>query len=429
MPARTADRLLAATLLPLLAATASAQADGGANSGSGSVVPADPVGWQSLRQELFLSGESSLNDPGRIEPQPRNLFKLGPVEILPKLDEQLVYDDNVFLTERGKKDDFILRTGVGAVADYHFGEGAHRLSAGYDMTRDWFIGGEAKNFVEQLASAQLELRFNKLQFAVGDRYEDRTDPILSVFTGKIERTINTVHGRAAWRDETWQLELRAQRSTTAFDDKAFQGFDRDEDFASLEFSKAAEDDVWGFARVDAMARSFDHAGLNDMDGVAASVGVRAKKGEELDGMVRIGARFESFDDGAATDADDHATTPELEARVRWWVVKSGAFEVRLDRTTEFSPVSNYETASRGEVTWMQQLESRLSARLGGGVEHVDPSNTDAPFVRYTLGAGLRYALLDNADLTFAWRLRLRNTRASTGDYAGNQYTLGLAVRL
>ncbi len=427
MPALTASR--AFLLVPFLAGHALAQDNAGGSQATGNVVPADTAGWQALARDLFLSGESSLVDPGRIEPLPRQIFKLGPVELLPKIDEQVVYDDNVFLTEKDEERDFILRTGLGLLADYRFGSNQHRLSAGYDMTRHWFLGGEAKNFVEQLASVQLELRFRRLELAIGDRFEDRTDPILSVFTGKIERNINTVHGRAAWREDEWTLELRAQRSTTAFDDSSFEAFDRDEDLASLEWSARAEEELTGFARLDGMARSFDQNALNDMDGVAGSVGVRARRGTEIDAMARVGVRAESFDDGAATDADDSAINPELEARLRWWLIQSAALELRVERTTEFSPISNYEVASRGEVTWMHQLETRLSARVGSGIEHIDPSNTDASFVRYTFGAGMRYALSDNADLTLGWRLRMRHTRAATGDYSGNQFTLGVALRL
>lgn len=427
MRVRTGDRFLPLLLLPMLAGVTPAQDEPG--DGNDTVVPADVVGWQALQQDLFLSGESSLIDPGRIEPLPRNVFKLGPVELLPKFDEQLVYDDNVFLTDTGEEDDFILRTGAGLLANYRFGDGAHRLSAGYDMTRHLFLGDEATNFVEQLASAQLELRFHRVEFVVGDRFEDRTDPILSVFTGKIERTINTVHGRAGWIGDRHRVELRGQRSTSAFDDDSFQAFDRDEDLAVLETSLLLEEDFWGFVRVDGMARTFDEAGLNDMSGVAGSVGARIKHGDGIDGMARVGVRAETFDDDAATDSDDDAINPEFEARLRWWLMSSAALEFRLERTTEFSPISNYQATSRGEVTWMHQLDPRLSARVGGGIEHVDPSNTADTFVRYTAGAGLRYALLDNADLTLAWRVRLRETDTAGGDYTGNQVTLGVSVRL
>lgn len=440
MPARTADLekfavrraapRLRATLLPTLLALAPAIAAQQPAAAQGDhVVPADTVGWQSLAQDLFLSGESSLVDPGRIEPLPRNILKFGAIELLPKFDEQLVYDDNIFLTENDRDGDFILKSGLGLLADYRFGQGAHRLSAGADVTRHTFLGDDADDFTEKLLSAQLELTFRRLAIALGDRFEDRTDPLLSVFTDKIERTINTVHGRAGWSDDDRKFELRGQRSTTTHDDDAFAAFDRDEDLLALEGAQLVDEDAWAFARVDVMARSFDQGALNDMDGVAASVGLRMKRGSDIDGMARLGLRAERFDDGVATDSDDSAINPELEGRLRWWLARAAALELRVERTTEFSPVSNYQVTTRGEATWMHQLEQRLSARLGGGVEHVDPSSTDPSFIRYTLGAGLRYAVLENADLTLAWRLRLRDTSATTGDYTGNQITLGFALRL
>ena len=429
MPARSTDRLVRALLVPLLATSASAQDEGAGASGQSKIVPADSTGWQTLSRDLFVSGESSLVDPGRIEPLPRNIFKFGPVELLPKFDESVVYDDNVFLTDTGEEDDLIVRTGLGFIADYRFGEGGHRLSAGYDMERNWFTGGEARNFVEHFASGQLELNFNHASFTIGDRFEDRTDPVLAVFTGKIERTINTPHARFGWAEDTTRFELRAQRSTSTYDEAGFQDFDRDDDLMVGEMAFLVDEDFWIFGRADGMARTFEEDTLNDMTGVASSIGVRAKRGDELDGMARAGVRFESFDDDSPTDSDDSAVNPEAEARLRWWLMRTAAIEGRFEQTTEFSPLSNYQATTRGEVTWMQQLDERLSGRVGGGIEYVNPSSTEAPFIRYTAGAGLRYALLENADATLAWRMQLRNTRSAAGDYTGNQFTLGFSLRL
>jgi hypothetical protein len=393
------------------------------------LVAADTTAWQTLTQDLFTSGESSVADPGRIEPLARHILKLGPVELLPKFDQDLVYDDNVFLTERQTERDFISRTRLGIVGDYAFGGGQHHISAGYDMLRNVFLGGDAKDFVEQLASAQLDLSFQHLKITVGDRYEDRTDPILAVFTAKVERVINTPHALVGWHEDTWYMDVSAQDVTTRYDDPSFQQYDRSEGLASFEVGRLAREDVWTFARVDATDRTFDNAGLNDGHGVDLLVGARVRRGEELDSMVSIGVLSEHFDDTVPTDADNSALNVIGEGRVRWWVTRSSALDARILRTSEFSPVSNYEIDNRVELGWMQQIDSRLSARGGVGVEYVNPSSPDDTFTRYTVGAGLRYALLANADLTLNWRLRLRSTSAANGDYTDNQFSLGFSIRL
>jgi hypothetical protein len=393
------------------------------------LVAADTVAWQTLAQDLFTSGESSVADPGRIEPVARHILKFGPVALLPKLDEDLVYDDNVFLTEHQKERDFISRTTLGLLAEYAFGGGEHHFSAGYDMMRNVYLGGDAKNFVEQLASAQLDLGFQHLKVTVGDRYEDRTDPILAVFTAKVQRTINTPHALVGWHADTWYADVSAQQVTTRYDDVSFQEFDRSEGLASLETGMLAREDVWGFVRLDVTDRSFDNPGLNDGRGVGLSVGARGHRGDEIESMVTIGLLSERFNDDFATDADNSALNVVGEGRVRWWVTRASAFDARILRTTEFSPVSNYEMDNRLELGWLQQLDARLSARGGVGIEYVNPSSPDDTFTRYTVGAGLRYSLLANADLTLGWRLRLRSTSATNGDYTENQYTLGFSIRL
>src|SRR5215831_9410669 len=74
------------------------------------LVPADTVAWQTLSADLFTSAETSVADPGRLEPLARHILKLGPVELLPKLDQEIVYDDNVFPTEKQTERDWISKT-------------------------------------------------------------------------------------------------------------------------------------------------------------------------------------------------------------------------------------------------------------------------------------------------------------------------------
>jgi polysaccharide export outer membrane protein len=393
------------------------------------VVPADTVAWQTLSEELFTSAETSVADPGRLEPLARHIVKFGPIELLPKFDENLVYDDNVFLTEKQTERAWIARTGLGLLTDYTFGGGSHHLTAGYDQMRNYYLSGDAKNFVEQVASGQIDLGFQHLKITLGDRWEDRTDPILAVFTDKIERTINTPHGLVGWHADRWYADVSGQQVTTRYHDPVNAEFDRAEGLASLETGYLAREELWTFVRVDATSRSFDNPGLNDGRGAGIQFGARGKRGDEIDALVSVGVLSESFDDNFATDADDTAINAVGEARVRWWVTRSAAFDARLLRVSEFSPVSNYEIDNRAEVGWMQQIDTRLSARGGVGIEYINPSNSSDTFTRYTAGAGLRYALFANADLTLNWRTRIRSTSAPNGDYTENQYTLGFSIRL
>lgn len=393
------------------------------------VVPADTVAWQTLTEDLFTSAETSVADPGRLEPLARHILKFGPVELLPKFDENLVYDDNVFLTEKNTERDWIAKTYLGLLADYTFGGGSHHISAGYDQMRNLFLSGDAKDFVEQTASGQVDLGFQKLKITFGDRWEDRTDPILAVFTAKIQRTINTPHALVGWHEEGWYAEVSGQDVTTKYHDPVNEEFDRSEGLASLETGFLAREDLWTFVRVDATNRSFDNPGLNDGHGYGLQVGAKGKRGDEVDAMMSVGFLDESFDNKFATDSSNSAVNAVGEARLRWWVTRSAALDARLLRVSEFSPVSNYEIDNRAELGWMQQIDTRLSARGGFGIEYINPSNTSDTFTRWTVGAGLRYALLANADLTLNWRLRIRSTDSPNGDYTENQYTLGFSIRL
>src|SRR5262245_10284289 len=160
MRARSA-RPLSVFLVLALPALAPAQSDStqqaplpptttDASTLSESLTASDAMEWETLADTLFISGERGVADPGRVEPLPRQMFRLGPVSLLPKWDEEVMYDSNVFLTDTDEQDDFILRSRFALLADWQMASSGHRISAGYDMLRNWFMGGEAKSFVEQL---------------------------------------------------------------------------------------------------------------------------------------------------------------------------------------------------------------------------------------------------------------------------------------
>jgi hypothetical protein len=396
---------------------------------SESLTASDAMEWETLADTLFISGERGVADPGRVEPLPRQMFRLGPVSLLPKWDEEVMYDSNVFLTDDDEQDDFILRSRVALLADWQMASSGHRISAGYDMLRNWFMGGEAKSFVEQLASAQVELNFKHVRATVGDRYEDRTDPILAVFTQKVERRLNTVYGTLGWYDDSTYVETKAQDVDTKYDDFNFEQFDRDEGYAHVEYGWRQQDELWLFARAGVVDRKFDENQLNDMFGETLSVGARWSKSPEVDASLRVGVKIEQFDDDVATDGEDSAVNPDVEARAIWWPVRRDGVDLRYVHTTEFSPVSNYEVLDRVELGWTRLLSGRIRSRAGFGVERVNPSSLADTFVRYSVGAGLAWRVLEFVDVTANWRLRIRATSTPNGDYTDNQVSVGFAVRL
>jgi hypothetical protein len=436
MRARSADKLL----LPLLVVAVAARAAGAqeaettkqeeeSSADTGGVINSiDASAWQTLESELFVSGERGIADPGSLEPIPREVFRLGHVSILPKWDEDVIYDDNVFLTDTDAEKDFIVRSRFGALADWHFGSTGSRLVGGYDMYRNYFVQGESKHFVEQLASAQLDLDFNKLRFTVGDRWEDRTDPILAVFTAKIQRNINTIYGTGGWYEETTYLEVKAQDVATDYDSATYDSIDRTEGLAHAEFGWRTQDETWLFVRAGGINRVYDQSFLSDMVGGTASIGIRSQRAPEFDLAARIGVRYEQFDDGV-TDRDDEAIHPEFEGRALWWPIRTDGIDARYVHTTEFSPVSNYQTLDRVEVGWTHLLTGRVRSRAGFGFEFVDPSAVQDEFVRYVVGAGLAWRAAEFVDVTMDWRVRIRATDVPNGDYVGNQVSIGIAVRL
>ena len=383
--------------------------------------------YDALYEGLFASSEQGGIRTRPIDPTPREVLKLGPVRVIPKWDQEIYYDDNVFLTKNDQQSDVILVTRPGIVADYTFAGGTSRFIAGYEMERNHFLRDNASDFTEHLATLRFEIKRNHLSFELADRFEDRTDPILAVFTGKIERRLNTVSNRIGWNDDSWYVEFRAQRVVNEYDEVGFSAFDRDEDRLTVEHGRRLTESLWALAQGGYVGRTFELEELNDARGFLGNVGLRLVRDSDWETELRLGFRLEHYADDVPTDSRDRSLTPDLSLRGKWQVGPRSAVEFDYLHISEFSPISNFQELDRGELIYAFALGSKLTARLGGQYERVDPSEGRS-FNRTSTGVGLRYGLRANIHLSFDYLGRFRRSAASDGDYDGNTVALGLLAR-
>ena len=391
------------------------------------VVEIDSETYAEKLRGLFVPGESGVLAERQIEPEPRRLIRLGAVDLLPKWDQAVVDDDNVFLTRRDAKHDTIVRSTFGLAAETRFGGDDHRFVVGYNHERNYFTGGDAQNFVEHLASAVLQLNFNRFEIEVGDRFENRTDPVIAAFTGKIDRELNTTFARLRWSDPEWYFELRGLNTTIEYKDASFRVNDRDEQRATVLYGGPMNERSESFIQLSGVGRRFEHGGLNDMTGVVVSVGARTEVGDSLEFTGRIGVRRESYDDDFTTDTDDDETALEVELRAFWGAHKGGVLDFSYVRTTEFSPIGNFQGVDRGELQYSTGVAPGLRLQLGAAAELVSPSNATR-FERYTGRAGLRFAVLDFVHLTLEYRRTFKTAAIGALKYDSNVAALGAEFR-
>jgi hypothetical protein len=182
-----------------------------------------------------------------------------------------------------------------------------------------------------------------------------------------------------------------------------------------------------FMQVGAIERDNEHDLLNDMTGFLASLGIRFRHSEALEFVGRVGVRHESYDDNIVAEADDDETAPEIEARATWFPHQGGTVDFSLLHTNEHSPISNFQTMDRGEITYGFGILAGLRAQVGVGAEFVDPSRgTD--FERYTARLGARWALVSYAHLTFDVLARTREASSSAAEYDNTVISLGAEMR-
>ena len=74
------------------------------------------------------------------------------------------------------------------------------------------------------------------------------------------------------------------------------------------------------------------------------------------------------------------------------------------------------------------VPNELRGRLAAAWSRIEPSNDSDPTNRLTLGAGLRYAVSDNLDLTADYEYSHRWAGAGLGASDGNRIAIGVTLQ-
>lgn len=408
---------------------------GGRPQPEGSIVLGNPV---ELRNDRPERAESVLEHPRPdYDAAP---IEMGSFELFPTLELGATYDDNIYATPSGERDDAIgtIRPIVNLFSNW----GRHALSV--TMFGD-------SNYYSEHASEN----YNNAVIDVNGRYDIANQTWLSGRTGyqrlaETRTSPNAVDGSEPTTFGVGKAGLTAYRGVgklKANADYDFKRFDyddtpteggpdidqsirnRNEHLMGGKLAYEISPNMKPYIRGDYNIRTYDHNPTHDSNGFDALVGFEADFGGITSMDLFAGWMTQYYDDFAVKKV---ISSPRIGGRVEWNVTGMTSVVLEADRTIEETATdafnSYYQTGGSATVT--HELRRNILLEANAAYSHSDFNGTvEREDDSISAGLGGRYLINRNlySDLLYGWERRYSTEDSS--EYTRNMITLRLGVRL
>lgn len=235
-------------------------------------------------------------DLSELVPERLGVSVPGRLSFTPFLSEQVTYETNVFQAPDRPKDDIILRTTPGFLAEFRNSREKDppvSISAGYRMELLRFLTLDKQDTSHHFAGGQIRRKWPDVVVSVREDFASTTDPPGSELTGRIKSTTNTLGADGEYRLPSGKsLSVGANASWTHVNFEDVQQLNRDERlvgggvFWHPDFlTKGSGGDV--FASYNYGQKSFEDSS-RDVTRQVVSVGMRGSLTARLSSTGRFG---------------------------------------------------------------------------------------------------------------------------------------------
>lgn len=146
----------------------------------------------SQSEERVLEGEPPYEAPFNIPDREVSSLKWGNLEIHPHFDAQVVYDDNIFIRQTNKVDDWVYTLSPGVLlhlGDY-FKKDENFVAIDYTPSIIFFDENSASDTVDHEALFDSQYRFTKLTLGLKQIFQSLSGTVIDVGT-RVDRDIYT----------------------------------------------------------------------------------------------------------------------------------------------------------------------------------------------------------------------------------------------
>lgn len=400
--------------------------------------------WSNIEDLVTVTGFSRYGGIGYVPFWGRNTIRLGRFSIAPFAHVEGVWHSGFGGGEDDEESAYEVLSSVGAVGEYWFNGGRNKLRLSGRADYHWYsdvydnaytyVGGAAlesrlsrDHTLEVGAEAERARRAYDLDTTLGP--EENLFQRETVFANFMwDRFIASCLRLSAGASYSWVDEIDSDVNGGDYTEwDAFGRLDwaimRHEGFAYGEYRYQERD-------AEGVSSDLDHAHevRVGVDGILPHARTR-----RLVGNAYVGYRWDTYTPsdergsvGAGRDTESELLTLGADLTYRPTPYTSGFLSYQ--RTNTFSAVSNYNTTDTVTLAVTQNLSHRLVARLATSWSRIEPEGS-SDSQRLSVGAGVRWVLSDNVDLTADYEYAYRFEGAGYDEADAHRVALGATFHL
>lgn len=375
-------------------------------------------------------GESVLNRFENADPPPN--ISVGGFRVVPTVQAEARYDDNIFVDSRDRKGDFITSAGVGTKVQSNFVR--HALDFYGNIAGSHYVSNDSEDFWEGLVGTRGRLDIHRELSLSTDLFTRRaTTPRDEPddAAGTEPAVYRVYHGSTALQAGTGPILSRFEFGAERIVNDSVPSSIGEIDTSDRDRNEYYGDGTVGYQylgtqQIYLRARGFQRVYDSEFDNGGFqrdSTGVRAEAGMTMDlgGLVFVdlsaGFQRQDFEDARFGTVQ----RPVFNAALLW--NPTGLTSVTADARYEFaesfnSPSPGYWRATYG-VGVAHELRRDLVATGRLSVVDRDYERLDRSDLVYGVDAGLRYRIDSGVFLEGEYRYRLQDTNAADADYYRN----------
>ena len=398
--------------------------------------------WNTPEDFITPEGYSRYGGLAYVPFWARNTIRYGRAAIFPWVHVEGVWHSNP-RSGAGKSPTYEALASAGVMAEYAINPGHTKLKASPRGDYHWY-DTELSDAWTGLAGVELEQRINRRITAnVGAEYERARIAIerntaLFADDAIIERL--NVFGDVLWdRFFSDDLQVDVGASWTRVDEIGGNAHGGDYDdfqaFARLGVAVMRHESfLYGEYRYETRDATGDTSSLDWAHELRVGINnvLPQARTRRLVGNAWVGYRWEKYNPASTTGSvgsgdSDTADLFTAGADLTYRPSPYTSGYLSFVHTNTFSAVANYNRVDALSVIVTQNLSNRLLGRLAAAWSRIEPQNDDASN-RLTLGAGLRYALTDNLDLTADYEYSHRWAGAGLASADDHRIALGATLQ-
>ena len=372
-----------------------------------------------------VRGESVLNRFENADPPPNVL--VGGFRVIPTVQAEARYDDNIFVDNNDRKGDFITSAGVGTKVQSNFVR--HALDFYGNIDGSHYVSNDSEDFWEGLVGTRGRLDIHRELNLSTDLFMRRaTVPRDSPdnVNGTEPAVFRVFHGSTALQAGTGPLLSRFEFGVERVENDSVPSSIGEIDTSDRDRNEYYGDGTVGYQylgtqQIYLRARGFQRVYDNEFDNSGFrrdSTGVRAEAGITMDlgGLVfadlSAGFQRQDFEDARFGTVQ----RPVFNAALLW--NPTGLTSVTADARYEFAESFNSPSASDG-VGVAHELRRDLVAIGRLSLTDRDYERLDRSDLVYGVDAGLRYRVDSGLFLEGEYKYRLQDTNVADADYYRN----------